>query len=100
MSCSHTSWLGQYHSAWVQGRASLQCLCLLQLTSRLPVDCGIKCRLQGLRQNMVTALLQQGDVQPQMRIDVLNGIAWDAEGRRLFVTGKLWPRLYQVCEAS
>ncbi len=27
---------------------------------------------------------------------VLNGIAWDAEGRRLFVTGKLWPRLYHV----
>lgn len=27
---------------------------------------------------------------------VLNGIAWDAEGRRLFVTGKLWPWLYHV----
>jgi glutamine cyclotransferase len=28
--------------------------------------------------------------------DVLNGIAWDAEGQRLFVTGKLWPALYEV----
>ena len=27
---------------------------------------------------------------------VLNGIAWDAKGRRLFVTGKNWPRLYQI----
>jgi glutamine cyclotransferase len=27
---------------------------------------------------------------------VLNGIAWDSRGRRLFVTGKLWPRLFQV----
>ncbi|MFM7403994.1 MAG: glutaminyl-peptide cyclotransferase [Erythrobacter sp.] len=27
---------------------------------------------------------------------VLNGIAWDAEDRRLFVTGKLWPWLYEV----
>lgn len=27
---------------------------------------------------------------------VLNGIAWDAEGRRLFVTGKLWPWLYHI----
>ena len=27
---------------------------------------------------------------------VLNGIAWDAENRRLFVTGKLWPNLYEV----
>jgi len=28
--------------------------------------------------------------------DVLNGIAWDPEGRRLFVTGKRWPRLYEI----
>ncbi len=28
--------------------------------------------------------------------DVLNGIAWDAQGRRLFITGKNWPKLYQV----
>ena len=31
--------------------------------------------------------------------DVLNGIAWDAEGRRLFVTGKYWPRLYEITVA-
>ncbi|XP_010433596.1 PREDICTED: glutaminyl-peptide cyclotransferase-like [Camelina sativa] len=29
-------------------------------------------------------------------IDVLNGIAWDSEKQRLFVTGKLWPKLYQI----
>lgn len=28
--------------------------------------------------------------------DALNGIAWDAENKRLFVTGKLWPKLYQI----
>lgn len=27
---------------------------------------------------------------------VLNGIAWDADKRRLFVTGKLWPTLFEV----
>lgn len=27
---------------------------------------------------------------------VLNGIAWDAKGRRLFVTGKNWSKLFQV----
>jgi len=27
---------------------------------------------------------------------VLNGIAWDAEGRRLFVTGKNWPTLFEI----
>ncbi|KAI5559666.1 hypothetical protein POPTR_017G146200v4 [Populus trichocarpa] len=29
-------------------------------------------------------------------IDVLNGIAWDANDNRLFVTGKLWPKLYEI----
>jgi len=27
---------------------------------------------------------------------VLNGIAWDAAHRRLFVTGKLWPKLFEI----
>lgn len=30
------------------------------------------------------------------RDSVLNGIAWDAAGRRLFVTGKYWPKLYEI----
>ncbi len=29
-------------------------------------------------------------------IDVLNGIAYDAENDRLFVTGKLWPLLFEI----
>ena len=28
--------------------------------------------------------------------DVLNGIAWDDKGGRLFVTGKRWPKLFQI----
>jgi glutamine cyclotransferase len=27
---------------------------------------------------------------------VFNGIAWDAKGKRMFVTGKKWPHLYQI----
>lgn len=27
---------------------------------------------------------------------VLNGIADDAAGKRLFVTGKLWPRVFEI----
>ena len=30
------------------------------------------------------------------RVDVLNGIAYDAAGDRLFVTGKWWPHVYQI----
>lgn len=29
-------------------------------------------------------------------IDVLNGIAWDAANRELYLTGKLWPWIYKV----
>ena len=28
--------------------------------------------------------------------DVLNGIAYDAAGDRLFITGKLWPKLFEI----
>ena len=28
--------------------------------------------------------------------DVLNGIAWDAENGRLFVTGKNWPKMFEI----
>lgn len=33
---------------------------------------------------------------PEARADVLNGIAYDASGDRLFVTGKLWPILFEI----
>ncbi len=37
-----------------------------------------------------------GLYQSRQLDDVLNGIAWDADGKRLFVTGKLWPALYEI----
>lgn len=33
-------------------------------------------------------------------IDVLNGIAWDKKGKRLFVTGKKWPKLFEISLAA
>ena len=39
------------------------------------------------------------DLKPedkQQPVDVLNGIAYDAEADRLFVTGKLWPKLFEI----
>lgn len=46
----------------------------------------------------VNSVVNLAGLHPQRRSrdDVLNGIAWDAEGRRLFVTGKLWPALYEI----
>lgn len=41
-----------------------------------------------------------GLMSPQDRVegqtDVLNGIAYDAAGDRLFVTGKKWPKLFEI----
>jgi glutamine cyclotransferase len=42
----------------------------------------------------LTGLLPPGDVQDEEA--VLNGIAYDPAGNRLFVTGKLWPRLFEI----
>jgi glutamine cyclotransferase len=29
-------------------------------------------------------------------VDVLNGIAYDSAGDRIFVTGKYWPKIYEI----
>ena len=42
----------------------------------------------------LAGLLQPGDVQDGEA--VLNGIAYDQASDRIFVTGKLWPRLFEI----
>jgi glutamine cyclotransferase len=42
----------------------------------------------------LTGLLSATDRTPQT--NVLNGIAYDAAADRLFVTGKLWPKLFEI----
>ncbi|MBN2590003.1 MAG: glutaminyl-peptide cyclotransferase [Sedimentisphaerales bacterium] len=39
-------------------------------------------------------LLNRWNIQQQ--VDVLNGIAYDAKNKRLFVTGKWWPNLFEI----
>lgn len=43
----------------------------------------------------LTGLLDQTKIKDH-EVDVLNGIAWDAKGKRLFLTGKWWPEIYEV----
>ena len=40
-------------------------------------------------------ILQKKDIQGQ-KVDVQNGIAYDPGRDRLFVTGKLWPKLFEI----
>jgi glutamine cyclotransferase len=42
----------------------------------------------------LTGLLPQADRTEET--DVLNGIAYDPQGDRLFVTGKYWPKLFEI----
>lgn len=48
----------------------------------------------------VTAWIDLAVLRREVRLDeneaVLNGIAWEPAGRRLFVTGKLWPTMFEV----
>lgn len=49
----------------------------------------------------VTAVIDLSGLLPaadreSFQVDVLNGIAYDAAGDRLFVTGKLWPKLFEI----
>ncbi|MES3016457.1 MAG: glutaminyl-peptide cyclotransferase [Bacteroidota bacterium] len=47
----------------------------------------------------VTADIDLSDLYPKYSADtdlVLNGIAWDVAGKRLFVTGKKWDKLFQI----
>ena len=49
----------------------------------------------------VTAFIELAPLLPrlgdiELRVESPNGIAWDPDGGRLFVTGKLWPLLFEV----
>jgi glutamine cyclotransferase len=30
------------------------------------------------------------------QVDVINGLAYDAKGNRIFVTGKFWPNVFEI----
>ncbi|KAL5142293.1 Glutaminyl-peptide cyclotransferase [Glycine soja] len=68
----------------------------------LPTDCIVRIsphdgRVLGwiLLQNLRKELVEAGEISDR---DFLNGIAWDGEQNRIFVTGKLWPKLYEIKE--
>lgn len=50
----------------------------------------------------VTAFVDLTGIMPRTfwlqypEMDVLNGIAWDEDGDRIFVTGKKWPKLFEI----
>lgn len=73
---------------WVAGEIYANVWQTDQMLRISPVDGRVlgKVDLRGL----LSAAERQG------RVDVLNGIAYDAAGKRLFVTGKWWPKLFEI----
>lgn len=41
-------------------------------------------------------LLTSGVNSKKEQVDVLNGIAWDPRTKKLYVTGKLWPKIFEI----
>lgn len=62
-----------------------------ELVARIDMATGVVNSWVDLR-----GLLEPGDVPEGHEVDVLNGIAWDSVNDRIFVTGKLWPRLFEI----
>jgi glutamine cyclotransferase len=56
-------------------------------------------RIAPLTGQVIAWIELEGLLSPEdrsERVDVLNGIAYDAKNDRLFVTGKLWPKLFEI----
>jgi glutaminyl-peptide cyclotransferase len=50
--------------------------------------------LSGLLQQYAAKEIQDPHFQPDE--DVLNGIAWDSTAKKMYVTGKRWPKLFEI----
>ncbi|KAG5012842.1 hypothetical protein AAZX31_09G120500 [Glycine max] len=66
----------------------------------LPTDCIVRISPSDgsvlgwiLLQDLKKELVEAGAISED---NILNGIAWDGEQKRIFVTGKLWPKLYEI----
>ena len=44
----------------------------------------------------LSGLLASNLLHKKTEVDVLNGIAYDHEKNKLYVTGKLWPKLFEI----
>jgi len=56
-------------------------------------------RIDPSNGNVTSFLDLKGILPPEERRDpeaVLNGIAYDAEGKRIFISGKLWPKIFEI----
>ena len=65
------------------------------LTDRIVIINPVTGRVEG-NINLATILSKKDLLKMNRQDDVLNGIAWDSINSRLFVTGKRWPKLFEI----
>lgn len=73
---------------WIDGKIWAN----VYLTDQIVIIDPASGRVEGLVD--LEGLLSDADRTEET--DVLNGIAWDAAERRLFVTGKNWPKIFEI----
>ena len=73
---------------WIKGRIWANVYTLDQIVIINPEDGQVEGYID------LSGLLSQEDITPTT--DVLNGIAWDEAGDRIFVTGKNWNKLFEI----
>lgn len=73
---------------WIEGKLWAN----VYLTDRILIIDPATGRTEGVID--LTGLLPDSERTPAT--DVLNGIAYDAASKRIFVTGKRWPKIYEI----
>ena len=83
---SRVSYLNELE--WIDGRLWAN----VYLSDVIVIIDPVSGRVEGVVD--LEGLLPESDRTPDT--DVLNGIAWDPEAKRLFVTGKNWDKLFEI----
>ena len=72
-------------------------ICLLALAPCLYLFAGAQSSVSDFLRSLAHySLTKRARKAATARMDVLNGIAFDAPSNRLWVTGKKWPMLYEI----
>ena len=50
----------------------------------------------GYKRLVIATSFPDPEAERQLTTDVLNGIAYDEAAGRIFITGKKWPKIYQI----
>jgi glutamine cyclotransferase len=88
----HVNWLNELE--WIDGEIWAN-VWQTDCVARIDPETG-RVKAWILLQGLKSSLLTDHPPHARHRMDVLNGIAYDKTNRRLFVTGKWWPRMFEL----